>query len=102
MGELWEILTDRDWRIADGNIHSTIAQAVLPLGIIGKLRTQIEADILIQNMMVLAEAMGLSTNTMRVTKQFGAWPTLGRDYIRFPSGLTPVGDPVSMLVHGVF
>jgi hypothetical protein len=39
---------------------------------------------------------------MRVTKQFGAWPTLGRDYIRFPSGLTLVGDPVSMLVHGVF
>jgi hypothetical protein len=35
---------------------------------------------------------------MRVTKQFGAWSTLGRDYIRFPGGLTSVGDPVSMFV----
>lgn len=31
----------------------------LPLGIIGPLRTQIEADLLIQNLMLTAEAMGL-------------------------------------------
>lgn len=31
----------------------------LPLGLIGTLRTQIEADLLVQNLMLLAEAMGL-------------------------------------------
>jgi nitroreductase len=31
----------------------------LPLGVIGTLRTQIEADLLVQNLMLLAEAMGL-------------------------------------------
>jgi hypothetical protein len=31
----------------------------LPLGVIGALRTQVEADLLVQNLMLLAEAMGL-------------------------------------------
>ena len=31
----------------------------VPLGVIGSLRTQIEADLLLQNLMLVAEAMGL-------------------------------------------
>ena len=31
----------------------------IPLGVIGSLRTQIEADLLLQNLMLVADAMGL-------------------------------------------
>jgi hypothetical protein len=37
----------------------------VPLGVIATLRTQIEADLLVQNLMLLAEAMGLEHGSMR-------------------------------------
>lgn len=45
----------RDW-VGKGFLNPDIK---LPLGILGPLRTQIEADLLIQNLMLTAEAMGL-------------------------------------------
>lgn len=42
--------------VANGFLNKDLK---LPLGVIGSLRTQIEADLLLQNLMLMAEAMGL-------------------------------------------
>jgi hypothetical protein len=66
----------------------------IPLGIIGTMRTQVEADLLLQNLMLVAEAMGLGAwihasvsppvllGDPKFKDQFG--PMLGFDFVTPP------------------
>ena len=73
----------------------------IPLGTIGSMRTQIEADLLLQNLMLVAEAMGLGAwihasvsppvllGDPKFKDQFG--PMLGFDFV------TPNFKPADLL-----
>lgn len=72
----------------------------VPLGVIGSLRTQIEADLLLQNLMLTAEAMGLGAwihasisppvaiGDPKFTAQYG--PMLGFDFVTPPFRLLDI------------